>query len=79
MVRNTALALVALALARPAFAATPCADLKSLKLANTTITLAEPVAAGPFVQPGRAGGPPPLPRLPRLRPHAAVARRPRLR
>ena len=59
MVRNTALALIGLALASPALAATPCADLKSLKLANTTITLAEPVAAGPFVPPGRAGGPPP--------------------
>src|SRR5688572_25720872 len=59
MVRNTALALVGLAFASPALAATPCAELKSLKLANTTITLAEPVAAGPFVPPGRAGGPPP--------------------
>ena len=59
MVRHTALALIGLALASPALAATPCAELKSLKLANTTITLAEPVAAGPFVQPGRAGGPPP--------------------
>jgi feruloyl esterase len=59
MVRHTALALVGLALASPAFAATPCTDLKSLKLANTTITLAEPVAAGPFVPPGRAAGPPP--------------------
>ena len=58
MVRNTALALVGLALATPALAATPCAELKSLKLPNTTITLAEPVVAGPFVQPGRAGGPP---------------------
>ena len=37
----------------------PAPILKSLKLANTTITLAEAVAAGPFVPPGRAGGPPP--------------------
>src|SRR5436190_6215520 len=59
MVRHIALALAAVALASPALAATPCAELKSLKLANTTITLAEPVAAGPFVQPGRAGGAPP--------------------
>ena len=59
MVRTFTLAVVGVALAVPAFAATPCADLKSLKLANTTITMAEAVAAGPFVQPGRAGGPPP--------------------
>ncbi len=65
MVRHVTLAVVGVAaLVSPALAATPCADLKSLKLANTTITLAEPVAAGPFVQPGRAGGPPPRP-LPR--------------
>ena len=52
-------ALSALLLAAPAWAATPCANLKSLSLANVTITMAEAVPAGPFVQPGRAGGPPP--------------------
>ena len=52
-------ALSALLLAAPAWAATPCASLKSLTLPNVTITTAELVAAGPFVQPGRAGGPPP--------------------
>jgi feruloyl esterase len=58
MVRHAALALVGVLFAAPALAATLCADLKTLKLANTTITMAEEVAAGPFVQPGRAGGPP---------------------
>jgi feruloyl esterase len=50
--------LAVVAATTPALAATPCADLKSLKLSNTTITMAVVVAAGPFVQPGRAGGPP---------------------
>src|SRR5262245_27676690 len=59
MLRHLTLLLVSLVVASPALAATPCADLKSLKLSNTTITMAEAVAAGPFVQPGRAGGAPP--------------------
>ena len=46
MVRHIALLLVSVAAASPALAATPCADLKSLKLSNTTITMAEAVAAG---------------------------------
>ena len=58
MMKSIALAVVGVAVASPALAATPCADLMSLKLSNTSITMAEPVAAGPFVQPGRAGGPP---------------------
>src|SRR6187397_2289031 len=52
-------ALSALLLAGPAWAATPCASIKSLTLPNVTITAAEAVPAGAFVQPGRAGGPPP--------------------
>ena len=52
-------ALSALLLAAPASAATTCDSLKSLTLPNVTITTAEVVQAGPFVQPGRAGGPPP--------------------
>src|SRR5436190_277226 len=52
-------ALSTLLLAVPAWAATPCASLKSLTLPNVTITAAESMPAGPFVQPGRAGGPPP--------------------
>jgi hypothetical protein len=69
MVRNTALALIGLALASPASPQRPAPTWKSLTLANTTITLAEPVPAGPFVQPGRAGGPPAAapPRLRRTR------------
>jgi hypothetical protein len=51
-------ALSALLLAGPAWAATPCASLKSLTLPNVTITAAEAVPAGPFVQPGRARGRP---------------------
>jgi feruloyl esterase len=59
MLRNVLMTAAVLAVAAPAMAATPCADLKSLKLANATITSTELVPAGPFVQPGRAGGPPP--------------------
>jgi feruloyl esterase len=35
-----------------ALAQMPCEQLKSLKLKDTTITLAEPVTAGPFLNPG---------------------------
>src|SRR5689334_20379551 len=52
-------ALCALFVAAPAWAATTCPNLKSLTLPNVTITAAELVPAGPFVQPGRAGGAPP--------------------
>ncbi|HEY2844921.1 MAG TPA: hypothetical protein VGJ09_14770, partial [Bryobacteraceae bacterium] len=52
-----ALTLLALVPA-PILAATSCADLKSLSLPNTRITLAEPVAAGAFPPPaGGKGGP----------------------
>src|SRR5262245_37463265 len=43
-----------------AHAATSCEDLAKLKLANTTVTLAQPVLAGAFTAPpvnGRGGGP----------------------
>jgi feruloyl esterase len=40
----------------PAIAATPCESLSSLGLPNTTITLAQSVAAGGFTQPGGRGG-----------------------
>src|ERR1700686_3725311 len=44
---------------RSAAAATPCENLVMLSLPNTTVTLAQPVAAGAFTPPapaGRAGG-----------------------
>jgi len=59
MIPRSLCALFTLLLAVPALAATPCASLKSLTLPNVTITTAEVVQAGPFVPPGRAGGPPP--------------------
>src|SRR5436190_8875748 len=37
--------------------AATCESLASLTLPNTTITMAQPVAAGAFVAPGRGGGP----------------------
>jgi len=44
--------------AAPLWAATTCANLKSLSLPNATVTLAETVAAGSFrPQPGGRGGP----------------------
>ena len=52
-------ALSALLLAAPAWAATPCASITSLTFPNVRVTSAELVPAGPFVQPGRAGGAPP--------------------
>jgi feruloyl esterase len=39
-----------------AFAATPCANLKSVSLPNTTITVAEPMPAGSFTPPVQGGG-----------------------
>ncbi len=45
-------------LAAPLWAAT-CESLASLALPNATITMAQPVAAGEFVPPGRRGGGPP--------------------
>src|SRR5512132_159445 len=41
--------------AESAFAATPCANLTTLKLPNVAITLATIVPAGPFVRPAPAG------------------------
>src|SRR6476659_8463587 len=38
------------------FGASTCASLMGLKLKNSVITLAEPVAAGAFTPPGPAGG-----------------------
>jgi tannase/feruloyl esterase len=43
---------ILLAVGCAAFAQTPCAQLKSLKLAGTTITAADSVASGPFNTPG---------------------------
>ena len=40
-----------------AFAQTPCEQLQSLKLPDTTITMAMTVAAGAFQNPGRPAGP----------------------
>jgi feruloyl esterase len=47
MIANLALLLLGPALAAP----TPCANLKALTIANTTITLAESVTAGTFTPP----------------------------
>ena len=49
-------AVVAICMSAAASAAT-CEGLSSLALPNTTITMAQPVAAGSFVAPGRGGGP----------------------
>jgi TonB family protein len=55
--RKPCLLLVLLiALAAPAFAAT-CESLATLKLADTTITSAQPVAAGAFIPPGATAPP----------------------
>lgn len=40
-----------------AFAATPCEDIKTLAFTNTTITVSEMVAAGPYKVPGPPGAP----------------------
>jgi feruloyl esterase len=55
MIANMAVLLFSAALAAP----TPCANLKSISLPNTTITMAESVPAGTFTPPGagqRGGG-----------------------
>ncbi len=44
----------------PALAQTPCEELKSVRLPAATITLAEPVPAGPFRPPGAPADRPPL-------------------
>jgi len=61
--------LLAAALSNPA----ACENLKSLSLPNTTITSAQPAAAGPFIPPAApgAGGPPPGPV--QLPPHCRVS------
>ena len=46
MIANLAVVLFSTTLA-----ATPCANLKSISLPNTTITMAEPVPAGTFTPP----------------------------
>ncbi len=53
---NRALILLAAA-GSVAFAQTPCEQLQSLKLPDTTITMAMTVAAGAFQNPGRPAGP----------------------
>src|SRR5579864_1661961 len=56
---NRALFLLVLlaAVAAVTFAQTPCEQLQSLKLPDTTITMVTAVPAGPFVNPA----PPPVP------------------
>src|ERR1041384_4678209 len=49
--------IVSLTLLRGVAAAATCEGLSSISLPHTTITLAQPVAAGAFVAPGRGGGP----------------------
>ena len=61
MIANLAVLLAGAALAAP----TPCANLKSISLPNTTITMAESVPAGVFTPPK---GPPPPPPSGRTRP-----------
>ena len=57
MTRPTTLLFTIAALGiAPVFGASTCESLTSLKLKNTTITMAEPVAAGAFTPPGRGGG-----------------------
>lgn len=58
-----------LATAFAAFAQTPCEQLKSLNLANTTITSSESMAAGPFRTPAAA----PRPGAPLLPAHCRVS------
>ena len=50
-----ALAALMISTARPASAAT-CESLATAKLTNGTVTMAQPVAAGTFTQPGGRGG-----------------------
>jgi feruloyl esterase len=50
--------LLLAAAAATALAQTPCQNLKSLSLPDTTITMAESVAAGPFRPPAQGGGAP---------------------
>jgi feruloyl esterase len=59
MFRFVSICLVLLFASLPAIAATPCADLAKVTIANTTITRAENVAAGAFTPPagGRGGAP----------------------
>ena len=52
MIVNLAVLLFGTALAAP----TPCANLKSVSLPNTTITMAESVPAGTFTPPAAGGG-----------------------
>jgi hypothetical protein len=51
MIGNLAVVLMVTALAP-----TPCANVKSLSLPNTTITMAELMPAGDFRPPNQAGG-----------------------
>ena len=58
MFRFVSVVLGSLIVSLPAIAATPCADLAKVTIANTTITRAENVGAGAFTPPpgGRGGG-----------------------
>jgi hypothetical protein len=57
MTRPSLFAILAMMLlASPALAAVPCESLSTLKLSNTTITLAQSVNAGQFTAPGGRGG-----------------------
>jgi feruloyl esterase len=67
---NRALVLLVVAAGSVAFAQTPCEQLLSLKLPDTTITMAMTVAAGAFQNPGAPAGP----ATPALPPAAAQAK-----
>ena len=59
MIRRTLPVVLALLVFGPhLFAAVPCETLSTLKLANTTITMAQVVEAGKFVAPVPARGAP---------------------
>jgi len=57
-IRPTLLGVLALGLCAADAAAATCASLRSYSIDRGTITSAEVVPGGPFVQPGRAGGQP---------------------
>jgi hypothetical protein len=60
MKTRAGLLILMLAMAGAAWAQTPCESLANLSLPNVKVTLAQSVAAGAWMPPARAGGPPPV-------------------
>src|SRR6478609_178850 len=56
MTRTTILFTISTFGTATVFGASTCESLTALKLKNSAITLAEPIAAGTFTPPGPAGG-----------------------